>query len=938
MKVLRSFAALFVLSGLVIAPPWIILHWGAWAELNELIHHPSLLLLPDDGHIVMAVLTALGAVCWVVLVWGIALETFDFLRYRVRSRRSQPHRVRTLRLIRALLRPLIAAAFGLSLLGSTLHASAEEPSAIPAITAPEKVTPLTEGTPEAEGEVYVVQPGDSLWSIAEKLYGDGQMWTRIAGENEDLLHGVSDLIHVGWKLRIPEIHQSEPSSLPVEKVIVSPGDSLWSIAETELGSGDQWPAIAELNQSLISDPAIIEPGWTLILPGTETDSEVSEPHDDQSGEDDAAPPSRHDNLPPIDELQLPADASDQPEEPTGEVILVTDSDKPAFPSTAVGISAMLASGMVFMVGKRRLGQLHARPVGRRILHMDEEGQAFETALDVIGSQAPASQVSTRLDSLMAETQHLDAPLGALAQADVDLLDNLERDLPEIEENGIALCLGEDDKGNLAFIDVDSPEPFLVFCDQSDLVTHVMQGIAMTQAMEECRAFTELHIISSGTLFDSFDSLERHTTFEEGLNHLKLMVADRRTFKGDSQWSDLRRDPNCGEAWRPILYFFIDPLSRAEFTQLSACVDGPSIGVAVIASMVCADPGHADELAPRWLQVRSGDEAIMSGSQHCVKPHLLKSSKPLFDLLETTASLATTPAWWSVPQATSGDCGDELPNLLCAADAQNLEREHDMLLVPPASEDPATALTLFSYPTLKLLGPIAMEGVTGIPPTRAERACMEYCGWLLENPGTTALAMTQGLMVAEGTRRSNMSRLRSWLGNDAEGNPYLPEAYSGRIWLDIAVTSDWQRMGLLIAGGLNETPTDKLIQALSLVRGAPLADAAPGQWHWAEELRTDMVCVIRDLGVVVTNRCLDDGDIEQARWACGRALLAAPEDETLMCARLRVEHAAGNRMEVERLVSWISRNARNLGIDLLPETLDTLQDVLAMPAHPGGRNH
>ena len=28
----------------------------------------------------------------------------------------------------------------------------------------------------------------------------------------------------------------------------------------------------------------------------------------------------------------------------------------------------------------------------------------------------------------------------------------------------------------------------------------------------------------------------------------------------------------------------------------------------------------------------------------------------------------------------------------------------------------------------------------------------------------------------------------------------------------------------------------LIQALALVRGAPLADAAPGQWNWAEQLR------------------------------------------------------------------------------------------------------
>jgi len=40
-----------------------------------------------------------------------------------------------------------------------------------------------------------------------------------------------------------------------------------------------------------------------------------------------------------------------------------------------------------------------------------------------------------------------------------------------------------------------------------------------------------------------------------------------------------------------------------------------------------------------------------------------------------------------------------------------------------------------------------------------------------------------------------------------------------------------------------------------------------------------------------------------------------------------EHAAGNRMEVERLVAWITRNARNLGIDLFPETVAILQEVI-----------
>ena len=80
-------------------------------------------------------------------------------------------------------------------------------------------------------------------------------------------------------------------------------------------------------------------------------------------------------------------------------------------------------------------------------------------------------------------------------------------------------------------------------------------------------------------------------------------------------------------------------------------------------------------------------------------------------------------------------------------------------------------------------------------------------------------------------------------------------------------------------------------------------------------------------MVLTKRCVAVGDLDGARWAASRALVAAPEDELLLCARLYTEHAAGNRLEVERLVSWIARNARNLGVDMLPDTVKLLQYVL-----------
>ena len=238
-----------------------------------------------------------------------------------------------------------------------------------------------------------------------------------------------------------------------------------------------------------------------------------------------------------------------------------------------------------------------------------------------------------------------------------------------------------------------------------------------------------------------------------------------------------------------------------------------------------------------------------------------------------------------------------------------------------------ATSAASHPVIRLLGPVDLIGAAGPTPPRAAKQCLEYCAWLLEHPGTSAQEMALALAVAEGTRRSNMSRLRSWLGSDDFGQPFLPDAYSGRILLHPAVSSDWQRLQILTGRGVNRTSTGGLEAALQLVRGAPLADAAPGQWHWAEGLRTDMISVIRDIGVELSERALAESDVELARWAATRALVVAPGDELLLVARVRTEHRAGNDPEVERLTLQLAAHARALEVDLRPETVDVLQEMM-----------
>jgi hypothetical protein len=307
------------------------------------------------------------------------------------------------------------------------------------------------------------------------------------------------------------------------------------------------------------------------------------------------------------------------------------------------------------------------------------------------------------------------------------------------------------------------------------------------------------------------------------------------------------------------------------------------------------------------------------SPQLVKPPELTA---LVDLIETTGSEDTTPApWWSDIEVQPDPPPDNVTYLDGRSTTWGTAHTEGALIME-AAMDPVSSPV--HHPILQLLGPIELLGAAGTMPPRAAKQCLEYCAWLLENPGRTSQAMVAALAVAEGTRRSNMSRLRTWLGTSPDGEAYLPDAYTGRITLHPAVSSDWQRLQILTASGVIRASDKSLEAALEVVRGAPLADAAPGQWHWAEELRTDMISCIRDIGLELADRALLAGDLERARWAASRALLAAPGDELLLAARIRTEHAAGNRAETERLTLQLAAQARTLGVDLDDETVSLLQ--------------
>lgn len=111
--------------------------------------------------------------------------------------------------------------------------------------------------PEATASTYTVKKGDTLWGIAEKLYGNGAKYKELM-----TLNGLkSDVINVGQVLKLTASSStSEPTYLTYT---VKKGDSLWAIAASTLGKGSRYNEIIKLN-GLKSD--VIEIGQVLKIP------------------------------------------------------------------------------------------------------------------------------------------------------------------------------------------------------------------------------------------------------------------------------------------------------------------------------------------------------------------------------------------------------------------------------------------------------------------------------------------------------------------------------------------------------------------------------------------------------------------------------------------------------------------------------------------------
>lgn len=863
MRWIRGAAAIAVIVGVLVGVPWLLFNFADPRRLI-LVDWFAAFSGPDDGAILLPLLGLVGLMAWLLLSASLLAEFFTVLT----GGRFSLHIPGT-----AWLRPFVSALVAAAFF-SLSAAAAAAPSDQPTPNSTNQV--VTDQSAPETGRSYLVQLGDELWDIADSQLGSGERWRDIITMNPGL--SSHSKLSAGLRLNLPP------------DVVVGKGDSLWQLAARHLGAGERWVEIFELNADLIDDPNELEIGWRLLLPSpnqsdSTTERNTREPvkqsqknssratradrlaavtvpeHDDVARSDSSNNPEPK----PIKDAEVSGSTSNQHADVTRPI---ESPPEPAREENPSGVSdnspvehharkstpgrkkksdhqhddlpmlgtlgGLLASSIVVGVTARRRSQLVSRGIGRQLVPFPPNMSEFW------------AQLTKRATLGRSKTSPTTVVLGWHADNSEALLD--------LEQTRITSLL------------TDEPD---------EIIGALLTSLLCAPWSEQ----TEVLLVEapedwSGALDDP--RLIQLPDADQGVAELLKICARRRVALGTRLLTEARSDPDQAPDWPPLVALFSRPLSAHLQRKIAEALSFGEVGVSVVAPRLA----DGQKISFSGNTARLADVAF--------RPQLITAParRALVDLFHSCSTTNTNAAWWwSAPKRAIDQQSASIHSPARHSTAQGAaDPDKPTDLVPATTQE-----TVSFPPRLLLFGEPKLLYPHGEPPTRALQQCVEYCAWLLTHPGSTAAMMTRGLCIAEGTRRSNLSRLRNWLGEDKQGNRFLPEAYNGRIQLDGRVTSDWLQMKSLLATGVNQVSTPTLRSVLDLVQGPPLGLAAR-RWLWARNLYDEMVSLTLDL-------CCEYAD---------RALTSGASDEAVRVLELAEQICPGNDEVGIRIIKALSR--------------------------------
>ena len=588
--------------------------------------------MPDYGgeFLIGTVIPIAAWIAWGTFALGYLAEIPNQLRQHRRTTRtrSQSSRVRVpgLGMQQKAAGVLIAAILAIFVPTGAYAATAAPVESVSAISAvstttsasetPADKTPDTTQTEEDQTE-RVIRSGDTLWSIAEDEYGEGERYTEIFEASTSIAQPGGerltdpDLILPGWTVDIPSATSAPAASTqPASSTEEQTQDS----SATATGSEEAPAPVAEDAAAADEDTSaqdgsglgyVTEDTGSSSASGDASTSEQEAPTVDSSGELTA-------------------------EEGADWVDIVTDW------RTLGGVGGVLAAGLLSLLGWRRLQQRRNRKPGQKIAMPAEDIGAVELELRAVETPTDMDAVDHALRLLAVWAQDTGTQLPALyalrlgedeisvflndparlpapftATSDDDMAWSIDtRDLTPLERIPSApypalVTIGRDENDARLLVDLERLGALNVQGDH-DLEQAALRAIALELATTTWGENLQVTLVGVGKeLPDAFGAsrlryVEDTETLLRNLRGQATAVTESLEAEGLTSLEEARTARPDAESWTPeivILGEMPDAQIRDELSDLVTRI--PRVGVAAIAA------GH---LAGGWNLHVTGPEA------------------------------------------------------------------------------------------------------------------------------------------------------------------------------------------------------------------------------------------------------------------------------------------------------------------------------------------
>lgn len=815
----------------------------------------------------------------------------------------------------------------------TTPAYAASQTAAPQEDAPSAEPPAMHTVTETVETQVTVEPGETMWGIAEEQYGAGQgnryaeIFDATAGQAQPVGAPISDpnLILPGQVLDVPT---TVTTQVPVDDGVAT------AAAASDAGPQGE-----------------ISPEEAVVPPSADTGAPGSQGQDEQAPTEAAAPAAPA----PSSEAVGPSPAADEPasNQATEESEAAEAADDAVFPFwTDGGIGRFVAAGLLGVIGVARVMQRRRALPGEHIAMPSETISDFEMELRAVEAPHTMADIDRATRFLAHRAQVEGSPLPALFAARLagdDLLLYFREpaalpapfSLASSDQTAWTVALSE-----VPFVDQLPPAPYpsLVTLGAdphgAQLLVNLEDVGALHYRGDEHLAQVAMTLLAAELSVTAWGGAMRVTLvgFDAGLpqalgsNRLREVdsidhLLNELRVHADSIAAALEAEdarstteartsaPDADEFAPEIILLGSAPAPDAQRELADLVARIPRVGIAVISG---------DHISGDWtLTIDSADSAVLEPLGLPIRPQMISDEE--YDAIK--ALLATTHEPAQPGPATSPE-----PELEEATTDDVDEPEEEIVDVP---------LPKHHGPYLEIFGTVRLTNVGDEP---GEKRWEEIAAYLMLHPeGVETDRMYEdifpsGAKTGVKSLREMITRTRRWLGADSNGQLYIPAKTRTTPYRIVGTRTQWDDWRDLVGADIGATDTSHLVAALKLASsGKPFSGTHDHVFGWVDRtggIRAEIDAEVSAVAHEVAVRAIAARNAPLVRFAAAVGRLVSPLSEAFWRAAIRAEHMVGDREAMDRVVAqlYIELEAHDPNLEPEPKTRELIDTLRGHGAH------